>query len=151
MPDYSTVAKHKSHSLSQQSPIHQFCLSICQSVCMYVCRCKQTAGRNSCSIVSGDVSNCSYRLTVHPVTSSGLSSALNCVYTRKTPNNYRNDRPSRMWLLSEPATPATMRSRLNRQRPVGARNNCGHALRRQIEPKQRKSTSQNGDNESFTA
>ena len=30
-----------------------------------VCRCSLTAGRNSCSIVSGDVSNCSYRLTVH--------------------------------------------------------------------------------------
>ena len=27
-----------------------------------ICRCSQTAGRNSCSIVSGDISNCSYRL-----------------------------------------------------------------------------------------
>ena len=53
-----------------------------KSVCMYVCRCSQTAGRNSCSIVSGDVSNCSYRLTVHPVTSSHLSSTL--FYMRKT-------------------------------------------------------------------
>ena len=35
----------------------------------YLCRCLQTAGRNSCSIDLGDVSNCSYRLTVHPVTS----------------------------------------------------------------------------------
>ena len=40
-----------------------------------VCRRSQTAGRNSCSIVSGDVSNCSYHLKVHPVTSSCLSSA----------------------------------------------------------------------------
>ena len=32
------------------------------------------AGRNLCSIVLGDVSNCSYRLTVHPVPSSRLSS-----------------------------------------------------------------------------
>ena len=39
-----------------------------------VCQLSQTAGRNSCSIDSGDVSNCSYRLTVHPVTSSRLSS-----------------------------------------------------------------------------
>ena len=38
-----------------------------------VCRCSQTAGRNSCSIVSGNVSNHSYRLTVHPVTSWRLS------------------------------------------------------------------------------
>ena len=30
---------------------------------------------NSCSIVSGDVSNCSHRLTVHLVTSSRLGSA----------------------------------------------------------------------------
>ena len=42
---------------------------------MSVSRGSQTAGRNSCSIVSGDASNCSYRLTVHPVTSSRLSSA----------------------------------------------------------------------------
>ena len=39
-------------------------------VCLSVCRRSQTAGRNSCSIVSGDVSNCSYHLTVHTVTSS---------------------------------------------------------------------------------
>ena len=37
------------------------------SLSLSVCRCSQTAGRNSCSIVSGDVSNCSYRLTVHPL------------------------------------------------------------------------------------
>ena len=49
-----------------------------------VCRCSETAGRNSCSVVSGDVSNCSYRLTVHPVTSSNLSLALQLFYTRKT-------------------------------------------------------------------
>ena len=40
-----------------------------------LCQRSQTAGRNSCSIVSGGVSNYSYRLTVHPVTSSRLSSA----------------------------------------------------------------------------
>ena len=40
-----------------------------------VCRCSQTAGCNSCSIVSGNVANCSYRLTVYPVTSSRLNSA----------------------------------------------------------------------------
>ena len=40
-----------------------------------VSRRSQTAGSNSCSIVSGNVSNCSYRLTVHPVTSSRLSPA----------------------------------------------------------------------------
>ena len=40
-----------------------------------VCRWSQTACRNSGSIASGDVSNCSYRLTVHPLTSSRVSSA----------------------------------------------------------------------------
>ena len=40
-----------------------------------VCRRSQTAGRNSRSIVSRNVSNCSYRLTVYPVTSSRLNSA----------------------------------------------------------------------------
>ena len=47
-------------------------LILLKSVCLSVCRCSQTAGRNSCSIVSGDVSNCSYRMRVHPVTSSRL-------------------------------------------------------------------------------
>ena len=40
-----------------------------------VCRCSQSAGRNSCSIILGDVSKCSYRLTVYPVTSLRLNSA----------------------------------------------------------------------------
>ena len=40
-----------------------------------ICSCSPAAGCNSCSIVSGHVSNCSYRLTVHPVTSARLSSA----------------------------------------------------------------------------
>ena len=40
-----------------------------------VCQRSQTAGRNSCSIVSGNVSNCSHRLTVYPVTNSRLNSA----------------------------------------------------------------------------
>ena len=44
-------------------------------ICLSVCQRSQTAGRNSCSIVSGNVSNCSHRLTVYPVTSSRLSSA----------------------------------------------------------------------------
>ena len=47
-----------------------------------VCRSYQTGGRNSCSIVSGDVSNCSYRLKVLPLTSSLLSSPYKkCYYT----------------------------------------------------------------------
>ena len=45
------------------------------SVCLSVSRRSQTAGRNSCSIVSGNASNCSHRLTVYPVTSSRLNSA----------------------------------------------------------------------------
>ena len=40
-----------------------------------VCRCSQTAGRNSCSIVSGDVSNCSYQLSLLPLVSLRLNSA----------------------------------------------------------------------------
>ena len=54
-----------------------------------VCRCSQTAGRNSCSIVSGDVSNCSYRLTVHHLTSWRLSSAW-IFFTRKTSKTIAN-------------------------------------------------------------
>ena len=41
----------------------------------FVCRCSQTAGRNSCSIMSGDISNCSYQLSVLLLASSHLSSA----------------------------------------------------------------------------
>ena len=56
-----TTIRHKSTHLYYNSP--------------YLCRCLQTAGRNSCSIVLGDVSNCSYRLTVHRVRSSCPCSA----------------------------------------------------------------------------
>ena len=58
--------------------------SVRPSVRPSVCRCSQTAGRNSCSIVSGDVSNCLYRLTVYPLTSSRFSSGLAFFYMRKT-------------------------------------------------------------------
>ena len=51
--------------------LHIYTISLLKSVC----RCSQTAGRNSCSIIAGDVSDCSYRLRVHPVTSSCLSSS----------------------------------------------------------------------------
>ena len=50
-----------------------------------VCQCSQTAGRNSCSIVPGDVPNYPYRLTVHHVTSSRLSSAYNFFLREKHP------------------------------------------------------------------
>ena len=52
------------------------------SLRMSVCQRSRTAGRNSCSIVSANVSNYSYRLTVNPVTSSRLSSAQQFLYTR---------------------------------------------------------------------
>ena len=39
----------------------------------YVYRSLQTAGRNSCSIVSGYVSNCLYRLTIHKSLVRGLT------------------------------------------------------------------------------
>ena len=39
-----------------------------------VCRRSQTAGRNTCSIFSGDVSNGPYLLKAYPVTSSHFSS-----------------------------------------------------------------------------
>ena len=43
-----------------------------------------------------------------------------CLYAKNKNKNYHEDRLSRMWLLNEPATPVTMRSRLNCQRSVGA-------------------------------
>ena len=53
-----------------------------------VCLRSQTTGRNSCSIVSGDVSNCSYRMKVHPVTSSRLSSAYQFFLHAKNIHNF---------------------------------------------------------------
>ena len=61
-------------------------MSVCLSVCLSV-GVRKLEVANSCSIVSGDVSNCSYRLTLHPVTSSRLSSAYNFfVYAKNTQN-----------------------------------------------------------------
>ena len=87
-----------------------YTIILLKSVCLSVRRRSQTAGHNSCSIVSGDVSNCSYRLTVHPVTSSRLSSVQQFFYMRKPSINYHESRPSRIWLLNGPAAPVTMRS-----------------------------------------
>ncbi len=56
----------------------------------------EDAGKN---IVLGDVSNCSYRLTVHPVTSSRFGSAYQFVYA-KNAQHYRGDRISRKGLLN---------------------------------------------------
>ena len=47
----------------------------CYNILKSGCRCSQTADRNSCSIVSGDISNCSYQLSVLPLTSLHLSLA----------------------------------------------------------------------------
>ena len=72
------MLKHSLSKISLDSLLYLYynLLSVCQR--------SQTAGRNSCSIVSGNVSNCSHRLTVHPVTSSRLNSAYHFFYTRKT-------------------------------------------------------------------
>ena len=59
---------------------------------------------NYCSIVSGDNSNCSYRLTVHPLMSSRLSSAYQFFYRRQTHKSYCEDRVPRKCLLNAPVT-----------------------------------------------
>ena len=98
--------------MNPDTPAIQFCpkLSQTQTTCIYtiiflvsVCRCSQTAGRNSYSIVSGDVSNCSHRLTVHPVTSSRISSAYTFLYT-KTPKTSGKAGRQRQCLFQWPAT-----------------------------------------------
>ena len=76
----------------------------------YVCRCSQNAGRNSCSIVSGNVSNCSYRLTVYPVTSLRLNSAYH-FFLCENIQNYSEYRV------------AHASGQLNRTSDAG---NCGH-------------------------
>ena len=52
---------HKQYIITR--PLHLFALSLS------VCQRSQTAGRNSCSIVSGNVSNCSYHHGSSPPTS----------------------------------------------------------------------------------
>ena len=54
--------------------LHAFCI-IDTIILIKSVEVKQTAGCNSCSIISGDVSNCSYGLKAHLVTSSRLSLA----------------------------------------------------------------------------
>ena len=91
-----------------------------------VCRSYQTAGRNSCSIISGDD-------LVRP----------SFFYTRKTPRNYHEDRVPHKCLLNEPASDPSKRGvtpvTVDRQRPANNMigDNCG-----QIDPKRRKATSQ---------
>ena len=46
---------------------------------------RKTAGRNSCLIVSGDVSNCSYRLKAHNCQEFTSQSGLDIFYTQKHP------------------------------------------------------------------
>ena len=114
-----------------------------------ICQCSQTAGRNSCSIVSGDISNCSYRLTVHPVTSSRLSSTYHFCIREFFLINYRVDRPSRIWLLNGPAAPLTMRSWLNGRRPHGAARTTAVILRRDRLIQNSETTSRKGRQREF--
>ena len=67
-----------------------------------VCRCSQTAGRNSCSIVSGDVSNCSYRLTLSRVRVSVRPS--NFFIREKHPKPWGKRVASTCVYLNDPAT-----------------------------------------------
>ena len=71
--------------LSQLKTITSYTIILLKSVC----RRSQTAGRNSCLIVSGDVSNCSYRLKVHPVTSSRACVRMRDVFAIKFVCNIR--------------------------------------------------------------
>ena len=71
-----------------------------------ICRCSQTVGRNSCSIASGDVSNYSHRLTVHPLTSSRLSSSYQFLLHEKHPKRAEPLSPARVF-ISMDQRPAT--------------------------------------------
>ena len=56
------------------------------------CRCSQTAGCNSCSIISGDVSNWSYRLFVSTAGPFSHLFGLAIFYRQKTTKNYPENR-----------------------------------------------------------
>ena len=68
---------------------------------MSVSRRSQTAGRNSCSIVSANVSNCWDRLTVLSCHEFASQFGLAFFYTRKTLINYHEEPFSRKFLLNE--------------------------------------------------
>ena len=86
----------------------------------YLCRCSQTAGRNSCSIDSGDVS----KLFVSSDSTSyhEFESRFGLAFFLSAKNIFKL---SRMWLLNGPAALVTMPSRLNGQRRLSRSNNCG--------------------------
>ena len=114
------------------------------------CRCSQTAGRNSCSIVSGDFSNCSYRLMVLPLTSSHLSSApaSNFLEAKNIDKLSRKSTRRASVHLNQPATRrnrAVTAVTVDRQRPVetattaviAATDSAKTAKKQQIKPRQR--------------
>ena len=70
-----------------------------------VCRCSQTAGRNHCSMVSADVPNCSYRLTI-PASAHGFACqfGLAFFYMRKTLKTSRKPGLQCQCLFQCPAT-----------------------------------------------
>ena len=81
-----------------------------------------TVGRNYCSIVSGDVSSCSYRLSVRTLTDSYFSSAYQLFCRGKTPKHYPAYRVALTSVqLNELATSrkgAVTTVTVDRQRPV---------------------------------
>ena len=72
-----------------------------------VCRCAQTAVRNSCSIISVDVSNCSHRLKEHHLTSLVSVRRSNLFIRKKHPKTIANiESPARVfiWMNQRPAS-----------------------------------------------
>ena len=67
-----------------------------------VCRSSQTAGRNSCSILSGDVSICSYGLAVHPVTRSRVILFIREKHPKPRECVYLNETATGHWSAAEP-------------------------------------------------
>ena len=109
-----------------------------------VCRCSQTAGRNSCSTISGDSQT--VRIDCLSFLSQGLVSVWpnHFVITDKHTKHITEPSGRVSARLQEPATPVTVRSRLIASDPSQPRQL--RSQRRQIEPKRRKAISQNGDN-----
>ena len=74
---------------------------VCMSVCLFVCRCWNTTCCNPCSIVSGDISNCSYRLSLIRITRSHLSSPKQmCIGEKSTKT--RPQKPSELLIANDP-------------------------------------------------
>ena len=101
-----------------------------------VCQCSQTAGRNSCSLISGDVSNCSYRPTVGPTSCHEFASQFDLaifLYAKNSPN-YREYGVARTLFISMNRRSAIVSPASKRDHPTMTESWLGAPTQRTATP-----------------